>query len=73
MILWTIFQTNKLNDKEINDKALHARGGMDRLYMSRNKEGRGLTRIEDCVEASIQGLEKYPKKMLKTMTNYSSQ
>ena len=40
-------------------KALHPRDDVDRLYGSRKKGGRGITSIEDSVEASIQRLEDY--------------
>ena len=35
-------------------KALHPRDDVDRLYMSRKEVGRGLTNIQDSVNASIQ-------------------
>ena len=35
-------------------KALHPRDDVDRLYVSRKEGGRGLTSIEDSVDASIQ-------------------
>ena len=38
-------------------KALHPRDDVDRLYVSREKGGRGLASIEDSVNASIQRLE----------------
>ena len=40
-------------------KALHPRDDVDRLYVSRKEEGRGLASIEDSVDASIQRLEDY--------------
>ena len=40
-------------------KALHPRDDVDRLYVSRKEEGRGLANIEDNVDASIQRLEDY--------------
>ena len=43
-------------------KALHSRDDVDRLYVSRKEEGRGLTGIEDSVDASIQQLEGYIEK-----------
>ena len=43
-------------------KALHPRDDRDGLYVSRNKRGRGLATIEDCVEATIQGLKEFTKK-----------
>ncbi len=43
-------------------KALHPRDDVDRLYVSRKERGRGLTRIEDSVETSIQRLEDYIQK-----------
>ena len=42
--------------------ALHPRDDVDRLYVSRKKEGRGLASIEDSVDASIQRLEDYIEK-----------
>ena len=46
-------------------KALHPRDDIERLYVSRKKEGRGLASIEDYVDASIQGLENYMKRAKK--------
>ena len=43
-------------------KALHPRDDVDRLYVSRKDEGRGLASIEDRVDASIQRLEDYIEK-----------
>ena len=39
--------------------ALHPKSDVDRLYMLRKEEGRGLTSIEDCAELAIGGLEVY--------------
>ena len=38
-------------------KALHPRDDVDRLYVSRKEEGRGLASIKDSVDASTQRLE----------------
>ena len=43
-------------------KALHPRDDVDRLYLSRNDGGRGLTCIEDSVDASIQRFKDYIEK-----------
>ena len=43
-------------------KALHPRDDVDRLYVSRKEGGRGLTRIEYSVDASIQRVEDYIEK-----------
>ena len=43
-------------------KALHPRDDVNRLYVSRKEGGRGLTSIEDTVDASIQRLEDYVEK-----------
>ena len=43
-------------------KALYPRDGVDRLYVSRKEGGRGLTSIEDNVDASIWRLEDYIEK-----------
>ena len=40
-------------------KTLHPRDEVDGLYVSRKELGRGLTSIEDSVEASIQRLKDY--------------
>ena len=44
------------------NKALHPRDDVDRLYVSRKEGGRGLTSMEDTVDASIQRLENYIEK-----------
>ena len=46
-------------------KALHLRNDIDRLYVSRKEGGRGLSSIEDSVDASIQRHEDYIKKKMK--------
>ena len=43
-------------------KALHPRDDVDRLYVSRKEGGRGLSSIEESVDASIQRLEDYIEK-----------
>ena len=43
-------------------KALHPRDGVDKLYVLRKGEGRGLASIEDSFDASIQKLEDYIEK-----------
>ena len=43
-------------------QALHPRVDVDRLYVSRKEEGRGLASIEDSVEVLIQRLEDYIQK-----------
>ena len=43
-------------------KALHPRDDVYRLYVSRKEGGRGLTSIEDSVDASIQQLEDFIEK-----------
>ena len=43
-------------------KALHPRDDVDRLYVSRKEEGKGLASIEDRVDASVQRLEEYIEK-----------
>ena len=43
-------------------KALHPRDDVDRLYVSRKEEERGLASIEDSVNALIQWLEEYIEK-----------
>ena len=43
-------------------KALHLRDDVDRLYVPRKEERRGLASIEDSIDTSIQRLENYIKK-----------
>ena len=43
-------------------KALHPRDDVDRLYVSKKDEGRGLASIENSVDASIQRQEDYIKR-----------
>ena len=43
-------------------QALHPRDDVDRLYVSRKEGERGLTSIEDSIDASIQKLEDYIEK-----------
>ena len=43
-------------------KALHPKDDIDRLYVSRKEGGRGLTSIEDSIDALIQRLEDYKEK-----------
>ena len=43
-------------------KALYSRDDVDRLYVSRKEGGRGLTNIEDSVDASTQRLQDYMQK-----------
>ena len=44
------------------DRTLHPRDVIDRLYVSRKEEGRGLASIEDNVDASVRRLEDYIEK-----------
>ena len=50
-------------------KALHPRDDVDRLYVSRKEGGRGIARIEDSVNASIQRLEDYIQKHITATRN----
>ena len=58
-----ITQTNGLEDKKIDD---YAQGftseGWHELYTSRKAGGRGLARIENCIDTSTQRHEDYIKK-----------
>ena len=49
-------------------KDINLRDDID--YMLRKEGGRGLTSIEDCMNASIEGLKDYIKEQKKT--NYNS-
>ena len=63
---WTRDQLKKMDQRTRKlmtmHKALHPRDDVDRLYVSRKEGGRGLTSIEDSVNASIQRLEDYTEK-----------
>ena len=71
---WTSEELKQMDQRirKLMQKALHPRDDGDRLYVSKKEAGRGLTRIEDSVDASIQRLEDYIKKT-RTRTNYSQQ
>ena len=43
-------------------KVLNSRDDVDRLYVSRKEGGKGLSRIEDSVDASMQRLGDYIEK-----------
>ena len=45
-------------------KAIHPRYDVDRLYVSKKEGGRGLAIIEDNVDALIQRLEDYIKRLI---------
>ena len=58
-----IDQRTKKNKKLMTiHKAIYTREDIDRLYVSRKKGGRGLTSIEDSVDAPIKRLEDYMEK-----------
>ena len=63
---WTRDELKKMDQRTRNlmtmHKGLHPRDDVDRLYVSRKQAGRGLTSIEDTVDASIQRLEDYIEK-----------
>ena len=52
----------KANKLMTMHEVLHLREYKDRLYVSRKDGGRGLATIEECVDASVQGLEDYIKR-----------
>ena len=39
--------------------AHHPKADIDRLYLQRWEEGRGLQGLEDCVQVEVHSLEKY--------------
>ena len=53
-------------------KALYPRDDLDGLYVSREKEGRSLAKIEDSVDASIHGVRDYIKKSKGRLINATS-
>ena len=81
---WLIFIASKSTSLNFNEwktllllllTALHPRDDVDRLYVSRKEGGRGLSCIEDTVDASIQRLEDYIEKhergLITTIRNYT--
>ena len=65
-LMWTRDELKKMDQRTRKlmtiHKALHPRDDVNRLYVSRKEGGRGLTSIEDTVDASIQRLEDYIEK-----------
>ena len=56
-------QTNGAKGKKLDDCAQgFTFKRWDRLYVSRKEGGTGIISIEDCLDASIKGLEDYTKK-----------
>ena len=53
-------------------KALHPRDDIDRFYVLKKEGGRGLVSTEDCIDATIQGLEKYTKKIKEKLITSAS-
>ena len=60
-VKWTREELKQMDQRArkimIMHKVLHPRDNVDRLYVSRKEGGRGLSSIEDSVDASIQRLE----------------
>ena len=48
-------------------KALHLIDDIERLYMTSKEGGRGHASLEDCVDATVQEIERYTKKKSKKM------
>ena len=67
-IKWSIEKLKQMDQRtrEIMamHKALHPRNDVDRLYVSRKEEERGLGSTEDSVDASIQPLNVYIEKLI---------
>ena len=63
---WTRYKLKQMDQRTRKlmtmHKALHPREDVDRLYVSRKAGGRGLTSIEDSIDASIQRFEDYIRK-----------
>ena len=64
---WTREELQQMNQRTRKlmpmHKALHPRDNVDRLYVSRKEGERGLTSIENTIDASIQWVEEYIKKV----------
>ena len=50
-------------------KAFHPKDDVDRLYVGRNDDGRGLISIEECVENAVLGLREYVEKSQERLIN----
>ena len=48
---------------------LHPRSNVDRLYLPRNKGGRGLISVEECVESESRSLQEYVSRSTEWMVN----
>ena len=62
---WTREELQQINQRTRKlmtmHKALHPRDDVDRVYVSRKEGGRGLSSIQDSVDASVQRIEDYIK------------
>ena len=76
-VKWTIDELKQMDQRTRKlmtmHKALHPRGDVERLYVSRKEGGGGLASIEDSVDASIQQLadniEKHEGGLITTIKN----
>ena len=60
---WTKMELEELDQKTRKLMAMygahHPKADVDRLYLQRCERGRGLVRLEDCVQVEVHNLEKY--------------
>ena len=60
---WTKMELEELHYKTRKLMAMygahHPKADVDRLYLQRCERGRGLVRLEDCVQVEVHNLEKY--------------
>ena len=60
---WTKMEIEELDQRTRKPmtmyRAHHPKADVDRLYLQRCEEERGLIRLEDCVQVEVQSLEKY--------------
>ena len=63
IISWTKMELEELDQKTRKLMAMygahHPKADVDRLYLQRCERGRGLVRLEDCVQVEVHNLEKY--------------
>ena len=73
LIKWTKDELKNIDRKTRKTmtmhRALHPQADVDRLYLPRNKGGRGMISVEDCVEIEIESLKVYVEASNESLLN----
>ena len=74
---WTVDELKAMDRPETRKlltmhKAFHPKDDVDRLYVGRNDDGRGLISIEECVENFVLDLREYVEKSQESLINAAS-